>query len=100
MDHLFLRSTSAEALRAELHRSDLLREAATSRRVRAASAGPTSKLAAGPGFVSRVRTAFAGLGPARPGRLRGLRLAATGRLSQRAATIRIPSSMSDPSTRP
>ena len=64
MDHLFLRSTSAEALRAELHRSDLLREAATSRLVRAASAGSASNVAAGPGFVSRVRTAFAGL--ARP----------------------------------
>ena len=62
MDHLILRSTSAEALRAELHRSDLLREAATSRRLRAASAGTTSNVAAGPGFVSRVRTAFAGLG--------------------------------------
>jgi hypothetical protein len=62
MDHLILGSTSAEALRAELHRSDLLREAATSRLVRAASAGTTSSVATGPGFVGRVRTAFAGLG--------------------------------------
>ena len=64
MDNLILRSTSAEALHAELHRSDLLREGAASRRVRAASAGPSSNVAAGPGFVSRVRTVFAGL--ARP----------------------------------
>lgn len=62
MDHLMLRSTSAEALRAELHRSDLLREAATTRLVRTASAGMTSSVVTGPGFVGRVRTAFAGLG--------------------------------------
>ena len=62
MDHRILGSTSAVALRAELHRSDLLREAATSRLVRAASAGTTSSVATGPGFVGRVRTAFAGLG--------------------------------------
>jgi len=61
MDNLILRSTSAEALHAELHRSDLLREGAASRRVRAASTGSTSNVAAGPGFVSRVRTAFSGL---------------------------------------
>ena len=64
MEDLFLRSTSAEALRAELHRSDLLREAATSRLVRAASADSLSNVATGPGFVARVRTAVAGL--ARP----------------------------------
>ena len=64
MEDLFLRSTSAEALRAELHRSDLLREAATSRLVSASSSRPTSNVATGPGLVSRVRTAFAGL--ARP----------------------------------
>ena len=64
MEDLFLRSTSAEALRAELHRSDLLREAATSRLVRAASADSSSNAATGPGFVNRVRTAVAGL--ARP----------------------------------
>jgi hypothetical protein len=62
MEDLFLRSTSAEALRAELHRSDLLREAATSRLVRASSAGTTASVTAGPGWVSRVRTAIAGLG--------------------------------------
>jgi hypothetical protein len=62
MDHLILRSTSAEALRAELHRSDLLREAATRRRFRTASASATANAADGPRFVSRVRTAFAGLG--------------------------------------
>ena len=62
MDHLILRSTSAEAIRAELHRSDLLREAATSRLVRAGSSGTTSSVPTGPGFVGRVRTAFAGLG--------------------------------------
>jgi len=64
MDHLVLRSTSAEALRAELHRSDLMREAATSRLVRAASAGTTARVRTGPGWVSRVRTAYAGF--ARP----------------------------------
>jgi hypothetical protein len=62
MDHLILGSTSAEALRAELHRSELLREAASGRRVRAATAGITSNAATGPGFISRVRTAFAGMG--------------------------------------
>jgi hypothetical protein len=62
MDNLMLRSTSAEALRAELHRSDLLREAATTRLIRAASAGTNSSVASGPGFVGRARTALGGLG--------------------------------------
>ena len=62
MDRLVLRSTSAEALQAELHRSDLLREAATSRRVGAASDGITSSVTTGPGWVGRLRTAFAGVG--------------------------------------
>ena len=62
MDNLFLRSTSAEALRAELHRADLLREAATARRLRATPVGTTSAVASGPGLVSRVRTALAGVG--------------------------------------
>jgi hypothetical protein len=63
MDHMVLRSTSAEALQAELHRSDLLREAATSRLIRgAASDGPTSSVMTGPGWVSRLRTAVASLG--------------------------------------
>ena len=63
MDHLVLRSTSAEALQAELHRSDLLREAATSRLVRGASEGMTS----GPGWVGRLRTVVASVGrPAQP----------------------------------
>jgi hypothetical protein len=38
MERLILRSTSAEALRAELHRSQLLMEAASHRKAR--SAGP------------------------------------------------------------
>ena len=67
MDHLNLLSTSAEALRAELHRSDLLREAATARRFRAAAAGSSSSVATGPRFVGRVRTASAGL--TRPARV-------------------------------
>jgi hypothetical protein len=61
MDFPNLQSTSAEALRAELHRAELLREAATSRLARAASAGTTSSPVTGPGFVRRVRTAFTGL---------------------------------------
>jgi hypothetical protein len=62
MDNLFLRSTSAEALRAELHHVDLLREAATTRWLRATTVGTTLDLACGPGLVSRVRTALAGVG--------------------------------------
>ena len=54
MDHLNLLSTSAEALGAEPHRSDLLGEAATAQRFRAASAGSSSSVATGPRFVGRV----------------------------------------------
>ena len=61
MDRMITLGTSMEAIRAELHRSDLLREAAMSRRFRVASDGMTAHVAASPGFVSRVRTAFAGL---------------------------------------
>ena len=62
MDHLILRSTSAEALRAELHRADLLREAATTRWLGETPAGSTSDMTSGPGLVSRLRIALAGLG--------------------------------------
>jgi hypothetical protein len=62
MDRMITLGTSTEAIRAELHRSDLLREAAISRRFRVASDGMASKVVASPGFVRRVRTAFAGLG--------------------------------------
>ena len=62
MDKLFLRSTSEEALRAELHRADLLREAATTRWLRATTVAITADVASGPGFVGRVRTALAGVG--------------------------------------
>jgi hypothetical protein len=64
MDRLIMSSTSAEALRAELHRHDLMREASQSRR---ALEGRTSGAAAGPvagaraAIVRRVRSAFAGL---------------------------------------
>ena len=66
MEDLILRSTSAAALQAELRRSDLLREAAANRRFRAVSAGSPSIVTTGPGIVGRFRTAFAGLGLARP----------------------------------
>ena len=66
MERLILRSTSVEALKAELHRADLLREAATGRRVRVEPTGTTQMVASGPGFVGRVRVAVAGFGrPAR-----------------------------------
>ena len=75
MDDLFLRSTSAEALRAELHRSDLLREAATSRLVRAPRPpAPRSNVAAWPRLRRPRADGVRRPGPARPGRLPGLRL--------------------------
>ena len=66
MYDLIARSPSAEALRAELHRHDLFREAAASRLARSATAGPTATTT-GPGIAGRVRAAFAGWGrpPAR-----------------------------------
>ena len=62
MNQLIVRSTSAEALQAELHRSDLLTEVANSKRARAASSVATSHETAGSTFVRRIRAAFADVG--------------------------------------
>lgn len=62
MDNLFIRSVSGEALRAELHRSDLLTEAANNRLARAASTRPTSSGGAGTSTFGRMRSALADLG--------------------------------------
>jgi hypothetical protein len=57
MHALISRSPNAEALRAELHRDELFREAAASRLARSAAAEPASA-AAGPGFAGRIRVAL------------------------------------------
>jgi len=61
MERLIMRSTSAEALRAELHRSALLREAASHRQAR--GAGP-DVATADPGrretIIGRFRATLAG----------------------------------------
>lgn len=62
MDNLFLRSISGEALRAELHRSDLLAEAANNRLARVASAQPASSGHTGTSTLARMRSALADLG--------------------------------------
>jgi len=62
MDNLFIRSISGEALRAELHRSDLLAEAVNNRLARAASTGPTSSRRAGTSALGRMRNALTDLG--------------------------------------
>ena len=62
MDNLFIRSVSVEALRAELHRSDLLVEAANNRLARAASTRPASSGDAGTSTLGRMRNALADLG--------------------------------------
>jgi hypothetical protein len=66
MYDLIARSPNAEALRAELHRDDLFREAAASRLARSdAGAGPRATTS-GSGIAGRVRAAFASWGrPAR-----------------------------------
>ena len=67
MDNLFIRSVSAEALRAELNRHDLLREAANNRLASGASSRPTSR-----GAPGRIRSPACELpspawaGPPRP----------------------------------
>ena len=61
MHALISRSPNAEALRAELHRDELFREAAASRLARSASVEPAST-AAGPGFAGRIRAAFGSWG--------------------------------------
>jgi hypothetical protein len=67
MYDLIARSPSAEALRAELHRHDLFREAAASRLARSATAAGPIATTRGPGIAGRARAAFAGWGrpPAR-----------------------------------
>ena len=64
MDNPFIRSISGEALRAELHRSDLLAEAVNNRLARAASTGPTSRGRPGTSAFVRMRSSLADL--ARP----------------------------------
>jgi hypothetical protein len=61
MDTLIARSPNAEALRAELHRDELFREAAASRLARSASPTPV-QTAAGRGFTGRIRAVFAAWG--------------------------------------
>jgi len=62
MDNLFIRSISGEALRAELHRSDLLAEAVNNRLAQAASTRPTSRGRAGTSALGRMRNALTDLG--------------------------------------
>ena len=57
MHTLIARSPSAEALRAELHRDELLREAAASRLARSADLTPIPS-AAGPALAARIRSAL------------------------------------------
>jgi hypothetical protein len=60
MDRLVAHSTSAEALLAELHRHDLLRQASQSRRAREGRPGRATGPVAGgrAAFVGRVRSAL------------------------------------------
>ena len=67
MHDLIARSPNAEALRAELHRNDLFREAAVSRLARSAAAAGPMATTRGPGIAGRVRAAFAD-GAGRPAR--------------------------------
>jgi hypothetical protein len=60
-----IRSTSVEALNAEIHRSDLIAEAAAHRRARAALASGGSTSSA-PGLLQRLRLTASGLGRTRP----------------------------------
>jgi hypothetical protein len=63
MERLILRSTSAEALRAELHQSELLREAASSRRARGAHPDVAAPAATRrETIIGRLRAALAGAG--------------------------------------
>ena len=57
MQTLIARSPNGDALRAELHRDELLREAAASRIARSAA-----QTTAGPGFAARIRAAFGSWG--------------------------------------
>ena len=62
-----IRSPNFDALRAELHHDELLRQAAANRLAQiAASTGPAAHHA-GPGFARRIRLALAAIGrPAQP----------------------------------
>jgi hypothetical protein len=60
MDTLIARSPNAEALRADLHRDELFREAAASRLARSTSPTPVPT-AAGPG-TGRIRAALGSWG--------------------------------------
>ena len=53
MENLFMRSISGEALRAELHRADLLAEAANSRRLRVGQRPRVRPGVAAPGRARR-----------------------------------------------
>jgi hypothetical protein len=68
MHDLIARSPNAEALRAELHRNDLFREAAASRLARSASLEDSwTTNGAVSGLIRRIRTAIGSVGqPARP----------------------------------
>ena len=61
MQTLIARSPNAEALRAELHRDDLFREAASSRLARSANT-PGAGEASGHGFATRIRAAIGSWG--------------------------------------
>jgi len=91
MERLILRSTSAEALRAELHRSALLREAASHRQAR--GAGP-DVATADPGRRETI------IGRFRAARARAPRLTGAAGQPNADATTLIPSSISDSVTRP
>ena len=68
MDTLTTSSPNSEALWAELHRQELLREAAASRRARQASSrDDTSTKAVESGLIDRIRSVFGLVGrPAQP----------------------------------
>ena len=59
MYDLIARSPNAEALRAELHRNDLFREAAASRLARSDAGAESMATTRGSSIAGRVRTAFA-----------------------------------------
>ena len=62
MDTLTTRSPNSEALWAELHRQDLLNEAAASRRARPALSRDRARASEASGLIHRVRSAFGSVG--------------------------------------
>ena len=63
MNTLITRSPNAEALRAELHRDELLREATASRLARASSLdGTPAATTTGTSLIGRVRSALGSVG--------------------------------------